>query len=192
MGTDVWRLHSHCCTFLCFHLSTYFSRSHKLIPHDMIPCAMPDQPRPRRLPSSSRRTNPQSSASLHTTTATAPSHPELIEIDISTLSTEDLQSLKKDDPFLYYSIPVVRRAAFSLEAWGARYVSFQFQRIHYHQATYKSVLQISWWMIFWETAKRRNVVNQLWSRGVLSSPSCLVCMLDSNKNKTRKRKEITM
>ena len=39
--------------------------------------------------------------------------PEPIEIDISTLSAEDLQSLKQDDPFLYYSIPVVRRAAFS-------------------------------------------------------------------------------
>ena len=50
---------------------------------------------------------------MHTTTA--PCHPEPIEIDISTLSAEDLQSLKRDDPFLYYSIPVVRRAEFSLE-----------------------------------------------------------------------------
>ncbi len=52
---------------------------------------------------------------MHTTTA--PCHPEPIEIDIDidTLSTEDLQSLKQDDPFLYYSIPTVRRAAFSLE-----------------------------------------------------------------------------
>ena len=46
---------------------------------------------------------------------TTPSHPEPIEIDISTLSTEDLQLLKQNDPFLYYSIPVFRRAAFSFE-----------------------------------------------------------------------------
>ena len=54
-----------------------------------------------------------SSEPVHTTTALC--HPEPIEIDISTLSAEDLQSLKQDDPFLYYSIPAVRRAAFSLE-----------------------------------------------------------------------------
>lgn len=42
--------------------------------------------------------------------------PEPIEVDISTLSAEDLQSLKREDPFLYYSIPAVRRAAlFNLE-----------------------------------------------------------------------------
>ena len=40
-----------------------------------------------------------------------PSEP--VEIDTSTLSAEDLQSLKKDDPFLYYSIPAVRRANFT-------------------------------------------------------------------------------
>ena len=54
-----------------------------------------------------------SSEPVHTTTA--PCHQEQIEIDIGTLSAEDLQSLKQDDPFLYYSIPVVRRAAFRLE-----------------------------------------------------------------------------
>lgn len=48
-------------------------------------------------------------------TATAPCAPEPIEIDIGNLSTEDLQSLKRDDPFLYYSIPAVRRAALNLE-----------------------------------------------------------------------------
>ena len=48
-------------------------------------------------------------------TATAPCAPEPIEIDIGNLSTEDLQSLKQDDPFLYYSIPAVRRAALNLE-----------------------------------------------------------------------------
>ena len=37
--------------------------------------------------------------------------PEPTEIDISNLSAEDLQSLKQEDPFLYYSIPSVRRAA---------------------------------------------------------------------------------
>ncbi len=56
-----------------------------------------------------------SSRSEPVQTNTAPCAPEPIEIDISTLSTEDLQSLKKDDPFLYYSIPVVRSAAFSFE-----------------------------------------------------------------------------
>ena len=48
-------------------------------------------------------------------TATAPCAPEPIEIDIGNLSTEDLQSLKQNDPFLYYSIPAVRRAALNLE-----------------------------------------------------------------------------
>ncbi len=54
-----------------------------------------------------------SSEAVHTTTA--PCHPEPIEIDISTLSTKDLESLRRDDPFLYYSIPAVQRAAFRLE-----------------------------------------------------------------------------
>ena len=40
------------------------------------------------------------------------SHP--IEIDISTFTPADFQSLKHDDPFLYYSIPSVRRA----EMWN--------------------------------------------------------------------------
>ncbi len=60
----------------------------------------------------------QSSASSRSEpmyTSTAPCAPELIEIDIGNLSTEDLQSLKQDDPFLYDSMPVVRRAAFSLD-----------------------------------------------------------------------------
>lgn len=53
---------------------------------------------------------------LLTTTATAAvCAPEQTEIDISNLSAEDLQALKKEDPFLYYSIPSVRRAAFHLE-----------------------------------------------------------------------------
>ena len=46
---------------------------------------------------------------------TAPYNPEPMEIDIGNLSTEDLQALKQEDPFLYYSIPVVRRAALSFE-----------------------------------------------------------------------------
>jgi len=48
-------------------------------------------------------------------TKTAPCAPEQIEIDISNLSAQDLQSLKQDDPFLYLSIPAVRRATFNLE-----------------------------------------------------------------------------
>ena len=48
-------------------------------------------------------------------TATAPCDPEPIEIDIGNLSAEDLQSLKQDDPFLYYFIPAVPRAALNLE-----------------------------------------------------------------------------
>ena len=32
------------------------------------------------------------------------------EVDVGNLSIEDLQSLKEQDPFLYYSIPGVRRA----------------------------------------------------------------------------------
>eukprot|EP00985_Skeletonema_marinoi_P002114 scaffold859_cov151-Skeletonema_marinoi.AAC.1 len=53
------------------------------------------------------------SESVDTTTASCA--PEQIEIDISNLSAQDLQSLKQDDPFLYYSIPAVRRATFNLE-----------------------------------------------------------------------------
>jgi len=49
-------------------------------------------------------------------TTTAPvCAPEQTEIDISNLSAEDLQALKQEDPFLYYSIPSVRRAALHLE-----------------------------------------------------------------------------
>ena len=48
--------------------------------------------------------------------ATAPVQtPEPREVDISNLSPEDLQSLKEQDPFLYYSIPGVRRASLRLE-----------------------------------------------------------------------------
>ncbi len=36
--------------------------------------------------------------------------PEQREVDISNLSHEDLQALRKKDAFLYYSIPSVRRA----------------------------------------------------------------------------------
>jgi hypothetical protein len=41
--------------------------------------------------------------------------PEPIEVDISNLSAEDLESLKQEDPFLYYSIPAVRRTTFNFE-----------------------------------------------------------------------------
>eukprot|EP00984_Skeletonema_dohrnii_P003926 scaffold1350_cov137-Skeletonema_dohrnii-CCMP3373.AAC.6 len=56
-----------------------------------------------------------SSRSESVDTKTAPCAPEQIEIDISNFSAQDLQSLKQDDPFLYYSIPGVRRATFNLE-----------------------------------------------------------------------------
>jgi hypothetical protein len=56
-----------------------------------------------------------SSRSESVDTKTASCAPEQIEIDISNLSAQDMQSLKQDDPFLYYSIPAVRRATFNLE-----------------------------------------------------------------------------
>lgn len=34
------------------------------------------------------------------------------EVDVSVLSDEDLRKLKRDDPFLYYSIPSVRRLSY--------------------------------------------------------------------------------
>jgi len=34
------------------------------------------------------------------------------EIDIDTLTDDDLRRLKKDDPFLYYSIPSIRRRSY--------------------------------------------------------------------------------
>ena len=37
-----------------------------------------------------------------------------MEIDISRFSAEDLQSLKEDDAFLYYSLPAVRRSELKL------------------------------------------------------------------------------
>ena len=57
---------------------------------------------------SSPRTEWSSESELLATTA--PIHsPEQREVDISNLSEEDLQSLRQQDPFLYYSIPSVRR-----------------------------------------------------------------------------------
>lgn len=47
--------------------------------------------------------------------ATAFGAKEPVEIDASLLSAEGLQSLKKEDPFLYYSIPSVRRGMFKLD-----------------------------------------------------------------------------
>ena len=37
------------------------------------------------------------------------------KVDLKNLSTSDLKSLKKNDPFMYYSIPSVRDASFFLE-----------------------------------------------------------------------------
>jgi hypothetical protein len=58
----------------------------------------------------------RSESSSEVLTKTAPvCAPEPTGIDISNLSAEDLQSLKQEDPFLYYSIPSVRRAALHFE-----------------------------------------------------------------------------
>lgn len=47
----------------------------------------------------------------------APGDPTPLEIDVNTaLSAQDLQCLKKQDPFLYYSIPGVRNASVRLDA----------------------------------------------------------------------------
>mmetsp|Transcript_28584 Transcript_28584/g.60960 ORF Transcript_28584/g.60960 Transcript_28584/m.60960 type:complete len:221 (+) Transcript_28584:187-849(+) len=40
------------------------------------------------------------------------------EIDIDTLSDDDLRRLKKDDPFLYYSIPSIRRRSYMFDDDG--------------------------------------------------------------------------
>ncbi len=40
------------------------------------------------------------------------------QINIRRLSSEDLSSLKKQDPFLYYSIPAVRSVSLQLERQG--------------------------------------------------------------------------
>ena len=67
------------------------------------------------------------SASRSETTliATENCAPEQIEIDIRNLSEKDLQSLKQDDPFLYYSIPAVRRASFNQKAPDIREASWK-------------------------------------------------------------------
>ena len=49
-----------------------------------------------------------SSSIVVPTNASSPEQREVF--DISNLSNEDLQALRKKDPFLYYSIPSVRRA----------------------------------------------------------------------------------
>jgi len=38
------------------------------------------------------------------------------QVDIGALSDEDLQRLKRDDPFLYYSIPSIRRRSYRFDA----------------------------------------------------------------------------
>ncbi len=161
----------------------------------MIPCAMPHRPRLRRL-SSSTRTNPRPRILPQQVWTTAHNY---CYCTLSSRADRNrywypeyryrrpaITEARRPAPLLFYACCPKG----SVQSWGARYVSFEFQRIHYRQATYKSVLQISWWMIFWEIfSKSRNVINHLWSRLILTFPSCLVCILDSNKNKTRKRKE---
>ncbi|KAL7430630.1 hypothetical protein ACHAXM_002285 [Skeletonema potamos] len=47
----------------------------------------------------------------------APADPTPVEVDVNKgLSAQDLQALKKQDPFLYYSIPGVRNAAVRFNA----------------------------------------------------------------------------
>ena len=47
----------------------------------------------------------------------APADPTPVEVDVNkALSAQDLQALKKKDPFLYYSIPGVRNAAVRFNA----------------------------------------------------------------------------
>jgi hypothetical protein len=47
----------------------------------------------------------------------APADPFPVEVDVNkALSAQDLQALKKQDPFLYYSIPGVRNAAVRFNA----------------------------------------------------------------------------
>jgi len=55
---------------------------------------------------SSLRSSDESRVQIIPTTCS----PEQREVDISNLSHEDLQALRKKDAFLYYSIPSVRRA----------------------------------------------------------------------------------
>jgi hypothetical protein len=67
-------------------------------------------------PFNKKNASSASSSESELLTNTAPvCAPEPTEIDISNFSAEDLQSLKQEDPFLYYSIPAVRRAALHLE-----------------------------------------------------------------------------
>ena len=40
---------------------------------------------------------------------------ESLELEIKGLSQEDIKSLRKTDPFMYYSIPGIHRAAINLE-----------------------------------------------------------------------------
>eukprot|EP00986_Skeletonema_menzelii_P000971 scaffold273_cov138-Skeletonema_menzelii.AAC.2 len=59
--------------------------------------------------------SPSSSSSECLLIPTAVSAPEWTEIHIGDLSAQDLQTLKQDDPFLYYSIPSVQRAALKFQ-----------------------------------------------------------------------------
>ena len=53
--------------------------------------------------------------SQHCNVSTISMNKEVQELDISNFSLSDLESLHDEDPFMYYSIPGVRRAAVSLE-----------------------------------------------------------------------------
>jgi hypothetical protein len=56
--------------------------------------------------------SPSTVAASLTTVPTASADPSPVEVDVNkALSAQDLRSLKKQDPFLYYSLPGVREAS---------------------------------------------------------------------------------
>jgi hypothetical protein len=54
---------------------------------------------------------PTKGSEVFTVPTKGPSEPKKVILDIGSLTEEDLKTLKMQDPFLYYSIPSVRRAA---------------------------------------------------------------------------------
>lgn len=59
-----------------------------------------------------RPLSPSDVAASLTTVPTASADPSPVEVDVNkALSAQDLRSLKKQDPFLYYSLPGVREAS---------------------------------------------------------------------------------
>ena len=65
--------------------------------------------------SSNRSAPPVAVTSAFSSTISCPTFPEdrpnKIIVDVANLNVEDIQALKKSDPFLYFSIPAVYKAA---------------------------------------------------------------------------------